>query len=417
MDNQPELESKNTKNEAGLLPASQFFLLMAAVFAVYVGYGIVLPLLPFMLDQIFPNVTRASVAWHTGLIASIYMFALFVGAPLWGKISDRIGRRPVILLGLAGCVVALVSFGLTTKLWHAYAARAFGGALASAVLPVALAYVSDTSLPVMRARRFAWMTASTTLGFMAGPLLGGWLAGLHASAREFSNTGYAISTPFFAAALGGTVIWLAVWHWLPKIVPASGTVIAQRVVRDAKSVNIVLLLALLGMFGLGVFEVAIALHGQQVLGLDPLQIGLIFMECSLVMVLVQVLVFSPLATFVGFSSIITPAFFSMAFGVGLLPMATDAFLLSLLVGLFAAGSGILVPMLAYRVSLDAGPAQGAELGKQVAVASLGQALGSVAAGLLYGFATEAPFWFAAFLLLMGAVFGSIAGRRLLPAPQ
>ena len=417
MDNQSEVESTNTESEIVLLPAGQFFLLMAAVFAVYVGYGIVLPLLPFMLERILPDATRASVAWHTGLIAAIYMFALFVGAPLWGRISDRIGRRPVILLGLGGCVIALVAFGLTTKLWHAYAARAFGGALVSAVLPVALAYVSDTSMPVMRARRFAWMTASTTLGFMAGPLLGGWLVGSQTSAQEISNAGYAISTAFFAAALGGAVIWLAVWHWFPQVVSARSAVGVHRVVRDARSVNVVLLLALLGMFGLGVFEVAIALHGQQVLGLDPLQIGLIFMECSLVMVLVQVLVFSPLATYVGFRFIITPAFLSMALGVGLLPMATDAISLSVLVGLFAAGSGILVPMLAYRTSLDAGPAQGAELGKQVAAASLGQALGSASAGLLYGFAIEGPFWFTAFLLLVGAAFGAVAGRSMLPAPQ
>lgn len=81
------------------------------------------------------------------MTAAIYMLALFVGAPLWGRVSDRVGRRPVTLLGLAGCVVALASFGLATNLWQAYLARGLGGALVSAVLPVALAYISDTSVP------------------------------------------------------------------------------------------------------------------------------------------------------------------------------------------------------------------------------------------------------------------------------
>lgn len=390
----------------------QFFLLMAAVFTVYVGYSIVLPVLPFLLERVLGEGARFSVAWHTGMIAGIYMFALFIFAPLWGRVSDRIGRRPVILLGLGGCVAALASFGLATNLWLAYLARALGGALVSAVLPVALAYVSDTSTHEARARRFAWMTAATTLGFMAGPLLGGWLTDLQVSVPAGGAMGGSFSAPFFTAAAGGVAIWLAVYFWLPAISSLPDAATRQHGERNANSVNVLLLLALLGMFGLGVFEVAIALQGQQVLGLDPLQIGLIFMECSLVMVVVQVLVFSPLVRRVGIRFIIAPAFLMMTVGVGLLPSVDDLDSLMLLVGLFAAGSGILIPMLAYRVSLDAGTAQGAELGKQTAAASLGQGLGSAAAGLLYGFAIQAPFWLTAVLLLSGALIGLAVGRRV-----
>ncbi len=385
-----------------------FFLLMAAVFAVYVGYGIVLPVLPFLLESLVGASARFSVAWHTGMIAAIYMFALFVGAPLWGKVSDRIGRRPVILLGLGGCVLALATFGLAANLWVAYLARALAGGLVSAVLPVALAYISDTSAPEARARRFAWMTAATTLGFMAGPLLGGWLAGMPVGIWGQAGGGGSLSAGFFTAAAGGAVIWLAVWLWLPGIpLPVNTAAHTQCLPdeRNTKSVNVLLLLALLGMFGLGAFEVAIALQGQQVLGLDPLQIGLIFTECSLVMVAVQVLVFSPLARHTGFRFIVAPAFLAMAVGVGLLPLVSDPGWIMLLVGLFAAGSGILIPMLAYRVSLDAGPAQGAALGKQTAAAALGQGLGSATAGWLYGITLEVPFWLTAALLLAGTVAG------------
>lgn len=392
-----------------------FFLLMAAVFAVYVGYGIVLPLLPFLLERLLGDAAPSSVAWHTGMIAGIYMFSLFVGAPLWGRVSDRIGRRPVILLGLGGCVVALASFGLATNLWLAYLARGLGGALVSAVLPVALAYVSDTSVPEARARRFAWMTAATTLGFMAGPLLGGWLTDLQVGGLVEVGAGGSFSAPFFTAAAGGAVIWLAVWRWLPVIPPSADTAAREPHAQDMqpdRSVNVLLFLALLGMFGLGVFEVTLALQGQQVLGLDPLQIGLMFMECSLVMVAVQVLVFSPLVRRVGFRAIIAPAFLAMAVGVGLLPSVADLNWLALLVGLFAAGSGILIPMLAYRVSLNAGFAQGEALGKQTAAASLGQGLGSAAAGWLYGIAIGAPFWLTAALLLVGTLLGLAVGRRV-----
>jgi predicted MFS family arabinose efflux permease len=179
----------------------------------------------------------------------------------------------------------------------------------------------------------------------------------------------------------------------------------------AGSPNAILLLALLGMFGLGSFEVAVALQGARVLGFDPGRIGVLFMVCSLVMVLVQVLVFSPLARRAGFGHIVAPAFVAMALGLLLLPVASAFSVVLTLAGLFAAGSGILIPMLAYRVSLQAHGAQGAALGKQTAAASLGQGLGSVAGGSLFGVAFQAPFWITAVLLLAGASLGWRSGRR------
>ena len=390
----------------------QFFLLMASVFTVYIGYGIVLPVLPFLLEEMLQNSTRFSVAWHTGMIAGIYMLALFVFAPLWGRISDRIGRRPVILVGLGGCVLTLASFGLATNLWLAYLARALGGALVSAVLPVSLAYVSDTSMPAMRARRFAWMAAASTLGFMVGPLLGGWLTGSTVILPSGAVVSGFFSTPFFTASASGALVWLLVWRWLPTISPLPCLVSKEPAASKTNSVNILLLLALMGMFGLGVFEVAIALQGQQVLRLDPLQIGLIFMECSLIMVAVQLVVFSPLVRRVGFRFIVAPAFLLMAVSVWLLPSAADLDVLMLLVGLFAAGSGILIPMLAYRVSLNADFAQGAQLGRQTAATSLGQGLGSAAAGWLFSIVIEAPFWLTAALLVSGALISLAVDRRV-----
>lgn len=381
----------------------KFFLLMASVFAVYVGYGIVLPVLPFLLDHLLDDDARFSVAWHTGMIAGIYMFALFVFAPLWGRVSDRIGRRPVILLGLGGCVLALLLFGAATSVWLIYLARGLGGALVSAVLPVTLAYVSDTSGSEARARRFAWMTAASTLGFLLGPVLGGWLI-------DASDAAY--SLPFFLAAAGGVMVWAAIWFGLPEAAaPQDESTAEAAEARPAEDVKVILLLALLGMFGLGSFEVAIALHGAQALGLDPWGIGILFMVCSMVMVLVQVLVFSPLVRRTGFAFVVAPAFALMALGLLAFPFATTFALVVALTALVGAGSGILVPMLAYRVSLQAGGARGAALGRQTAAASLGQGLGSVAGGWLFGLAFLAPFWVTATLLLAGGLIGLRIGRE------
>ncbi len=81
---------------------------LVVVFVVAVGYGVVLPVLPFVLARALGEAARASVAWHTGLLTGVYMLALFLFAPLWGYVSDRIGRRAVILLGLAGFSAAML---------------------------------------------------------------------------------------------------------------------------------------------------------------------------------------------------------------------------------------------------------------------------------------------------------------------
>ncbi len=399
----------NTSTGVGPLRTGSFFLLMAAVFTVSMGYGVVLPVLPFWLERIsggFP------VPWHTGMLAGVYMLVLFAFAPLWGRASDRLGRRPVILLGLGGLVAALTLFGLTRNLGLGYLARALAGLFAGAVLPVTLAYVADTSQRERRARRFAWMSVASLLGFLAGPALSGWLSGVAMAmpVGAMVRRG-AIWMPFLATGAIGAVILLASWFRLPESAAPSpqredGT---QR--ENGGTLKVLSLLSLLVFFGLGSFEVGITLLGQRNLGLDPSRIGIMFMECSLIMLLAQVLVFfSPLAGNAG-GRLVVPAFLLMAVGLALLPAAA-AFGVSLFwVGLVAAGSGILIPLLSYLVSLHGGASQGAALGRQTAATSLGQALGSAAAGWLFGTTAAAPFWLTSGLLLVGAVVGHGLGHE------
>ncbi len=388
----------------------QIFLLMVAVFTVYLGYGIVLPVLPFFLENRFGGGADFSVALHTGMISGVFMFTLFACAPLWGRLSDRIGRRPVILVGLGGCVVTLFAFSQTETLWLGYLTRALGGAVVSAVLPVALAYIGDTSSRESRAHRFAWMSAAATLGFLVGPALGGWLSGATLSA---DITGIdSMSFPFLVTAGTGSLVWVAVYMGLTEP-PASSPKTPNQVNSHnltTDSVNPLLLLALLGMFGLGSFEVSVALHGQQILNLNPFQIGMLFVECSLMMVIVQVWLFTPLTRHFSFAQIVTPALLIMAAGLVLFPLVSSFELIILAVGFVGIGSGVLIPILAYQTSLEAGGTQGAALGKQTAAGSLGQGLGSVMAGGLFGMMSQAPFWSSAGLLMAGALLGIRFGR-------
>ncbi|HEX9180508.1 MAG TPA: hypothetical protein VF859_08950 [Burkholderiales bacterium] len=170
-------------------------------------------------------------------------------------------------------------------------------------------------------------------------------------------------------------------------------------------------LTLLVMFGLGGFEVGLALQGQQMLGLGPGDIALMFTECSLVMIAVQAFIYSPLGERLGGFPVVPLAFLVMAVALGLIPYATDLPILPDLVGVVSATSGILLPTLGYLVSLHAGISQGAKLGKQAAAASPGQGLGSAAAGLLFGITMPAPFLLTAALALVGAGMGPGVGHE------
>lgn len=380
---------------------------LAVAFIVAMGYGVVLPVLPFMLARTLGETAYAAIALHTGLLMGVYMLALFLFAPLWGYVADRVGRRMLILLGLAGLSGAMLLLALVRDLPLIYGARVVAGLFAAMVLPAVFAQVSDACVPETRAQAFAWLSSANALGFLFGPALSGWIA----SAGIVAG-GDAIGLPFYVVAALIALVWFAVYRF-PTTAPL------EHIMNDAPktgapSLAWLLVMSLLVMFGLGSFEVSLALQGQQVLRLGPSAIGWMFAECSLVMILVQSFGLAPLIQRLGGGVLLALAFFAMAVGVGLLPYAANYFVLLLAVALIAATSGLLIPALAYLVSLAAGTAQGAALGKQTAVASLGQAAGSAAAGWLFGMFADAPFWMTAGLLVLGMVMAIHMSRIQTP---
>ena len=140
-----------------------------------IGLGITMPVLPFYVERLAlaEGATRQAVVMHVGWLTGVYALMQLIFAPVWGRWSDRIGRRPLILIGIAGYVVAQVLFGLATSLWLLYAARILGGMLSSATLPVSAAYVADMTTDEERGRGMAWLGTAVSLGFVVGPALGG----------------------------------------------------------------------------------------------------------------------------------------------------------------------------------------------------------------------------------------------------
>src|SRR5690606_23258362 len=135
-----------------------------------------------------------------GLLMAIYSATQFVSAPLWGRLSDRIGRRPVLLATLGGTVAAYVWLGFADSLWTLFAARAVGGLMAGRI-GTAFAYVAAVTTPQNRAKRMGLIGAAFGLGFILGPALGGILAGADPATADFRSPALAAAA-MSAAAFG-----------------------------------------------------------------------------------------------------------------------------------------------------------------------------------------------------------------------
>ncbi|WP_244111969.1 MFS transporter [Burkholderia diffusa] len=163
----------STRADATTLPWRVFFPLLLAMFAIAVGYGFLLPILPRLLERIAATADPATLSRHTGLLSGTYTLSLFLFAPLWGRIADRRGRRLAILVGLTGFATTLGLFATVNSLPFLYLERALGGLFASAIAPAVYALVGDYApSKEWRARRFALLNIAGATGFFIGPMLG-----------------------------------------------------------------------------------------------------------------------------------------------------------------------------------------------------------------------------------------------------
>ena len=381
--------------------------LMLAVFTVSIGYGVVLPLLPYLIERLLgAGVEAAQVSRHTGLLTAVYTLSLFLFAPMWGRLSDRHGPRGVLLVGLLGFGVTMLVFSFVESLTAIYAERFLSGMFAAAVTPVAAAAIGKfTTTEHGRARRLSFVSMAGIAGFLLGPMLGVFITRFAANFFTIEMRAGSVAIPLAATALLAFLVAVAVAFGVPsgEDHDLSQETAGAPVDKTAWLVPKLLILTFIASAGVGVFEVGLALRGKQELGLTQYQIAAMFTECSLVMFLMQAIVFSPWVKPGTTRWLIAPALAVLAAGLFLVPRASDFALMLVVVGAVAASAGILSPILTYWISAKAGSAQGWQLGKQTAAASLGVTVGSAAGGLLFNVAAMpgASFILTAGLTVMG----------------
>nr|WP_080484040.1 TCR/Tet family MFS transporter [Burkholderia cenocepacia] len=179
--------------------------ILATVLLDAIGVGIVMPILPGLLRSL---AATGSTETHYGVLLALYAFAQFLCAPLLGALSDRFGRRPVLLASLAGAALDYLLMALAPTLAWLYVGRLIAG-VTGANVAVATAYVTDVTAEPDRARRFGQLGAMMGIGFIAGPPIGGLLGALH------------LRAPFVAAALLNALNLVLVWRVLPESRPRS----------------------------------------------------------------------------------------------------------------------------------------------------------------------------------------------------
>lgn len=380
---------KSSDASAGI-PISTMVVLMLSVFTVSMGYGIILPLLPYLIERLLgATVQAAQVSNATGLLTGLYTLSLFLFAAVWGHLSDRFGRRLILLIGLTGFSVTMLTFAFIENLPAVYAERFLSGMFAAAVTPVALAAIGDlAATEEIRARRLTFVSLAGTSGFLLGPMLGVFLTRGAPNLLPAINIAGLLSVPLVATAILSLVVAVGVLFTVAGHKPTD-VVLQQRRLKVKPAVWLVpklLTISFIVSAGIGVFEVGLALRGKQELGLSQYQIASMFSLCSLVMIVMQAIVFSPWIKPETTRWFIAPALAVLTVGLFLVPRASDFTLMLVVIGAVAASAGILSPIITYWISSKAGKSQGAELGKQTAAASLGAAIGSAAGGLLFNVA-------------------------------
>lgn len=384
------------------------FVLLACLFVTMIGLGITLPVLPFYAERLAlaEGASRQSVVLHVAMLTGLYALMQFAFAPLWGRWSDRIGRRPLILIGIGGYVVAQVLFGLASSLWLLYAARIVGGILSSATLPASAAYVADETLPEERSRGMAWLGTATSLGVVVGPALGGLLARTDWHFRL--SYGHLVldsfSIPFFAAAFLGFITLLAAWRWLPESLRETSSGAApERTKTDwwplIKALSPLLALTLTGQFALTMFESTFALFAQAKFGYTPFEVGIVFVVCGGVMSVFQAGAVGFLAGKVAEIYQIGAGFALMGSGIALLATAQTKFFVFAFVTLLSLGMAFIAPNLGALISKRGEQLTGASLGVQNAANSLGQVGGPLLGGALFVWQINAPYYLSGALLV------------------
>ncbi|WP_026754849.1 MFS transporter [Sediminibacter sp. Hel_I_10] len=385
---------------------NRIFLILLSLFVVMLGYGILLPTLPYYTERLAlkDNLDTDLINFHIGLLTSIYPFFQLLFVVVWGKLSDRYGRKPIIICGLIGFVIMQLLTGLATSLTMLYIARIFGGIFTSSVIPVSNAYLSDITSEKRRTKIMAWSGVAISSGVIFGPVIGGFLSQTDIHIKYTLGLLHLdrFSVPFLFAALLGLIVLLVVMKWLKNTARVHKFTTRKVSLRFTftKYFIVLLVLSFVFQFVVTLFETVFSIYGKDELGFNSNQVGFGFMLCGSIMAVLQ-----PVFATYGEKFLSTKkqiALGSLISGLSLIafPFFNNEFLVYGLIVVFAAGGAMVTPNLLSAVSLISKKNTGRNISIQSSTNSIGQILGPVLGTWLIAGGFYYPFIIAGSIVLL-----------------
>lgn len=368
------------------------FILFLTLIVIMLGFGMIIPILPFYIDYLGASGSAL------GLLMALYATMHFIFAPLWGNLSDRYGRKPILMIGVLGNAIAQLLFGLSTQLWMLYAARALSGMLSAATLPTAMAYIGDTTSAEDRGGGMGMLGAAMGIGMILGPGIGGWLG-----TRS-------LSLPFFVAAALSMLTLVFILLSLPESLPAAKRTVDSNHIQGPQfkamwealsgPMGFSFFLAFLLSFGLTNFEAIFGLYALERYDYGPQQVGIILVVIGVAAVIVQGLLTGPATKRWGEVTIIRFSLLSSSFGFVLMLQATTFVTVLLTIAFFFLSNALLRPTVSALISRQTTGGQGMAMGLNNSFMSLGRIVGPIWAGSVFDINHSYPYLTGAVIMLI-----------------
>lgn len=353
-------------------------ILFAVMFLVMVGFGIIIPVLPFYAENI-----GASPA-QLGLLMATYSVMQLLFAPMWGRLSDRIGRKLVILIGIFGLAISFFLMAVSSALWMLFAARVTGGFLSSANMPAVMAYVADITTQEDRGKGMGIIGASIGLGFIFGPAIGG----------IFSES--SLSAPFYLAGASSFFTFLIVLFFLKESLPIEkrGKHITKKTsLMQAFSgpISILFSLQLFVSLSLAGLEATFAYYAAQKAKIGIIELGYIFMIMGLAGAFVQGGLVGRLTKKYGEGLTIQLGILVSAIGFGLILFVNSFATAAIFLTIFGIGNGFIRPSVSALITNVSTAGHGSATGLLSSFDSLGRIIGPPLGGWLFSLAIGLPY--------------------------
>ena len=392
-------------NEQNSAPSAALYTLLSVMFINLVGFGIVVPLLPFYAKSF------DAPPWQIALVFSAYAIGAFFGEPFWGRLSDRIGRKPILISTVTGNCLCYLGLALAPNVYVAFGVRLLGG-MASGNNAVVQGYIADVSRPEERAGRMALLGAAYNIGFIVGPALGGLLANPSAGHAGFG-------LPLFVCSGLSAICVGAILAFVPEsrvhrehfANSPSRWALLGSLLRHPVISRLMLVTFLAGCAFNGI-EYVFGLWAQARFAWGPQQVGGAFAVTGVVAAINQVTLTGRLSRKFGEAPMLAAGMaLSMVF-MAAQPFSTGAGLIVTCLAIYSFGQSVAWPNVGALISRNVDwNHQGQYQGLNNAVGALARLAGPFIAAIAFSaLSVNAPFFVAA-LLVLPAIFLAWSARR------